>query len=32
MDNLLRWRAEHLAKYLWWVASGVKQYSPHPRG
>ncbi|PWH11663.1 MAG: hypothetical protein DDG60_17095 [Anaerolineae bacterium] len=26
MDNLLRWRAEHLAKYLWWVASGLKQW------
>lgn len=26
MASLERWRAEHLAKYLWWVASGVKQW------
>lgn len=25
-DNLERWRAEHLAKYLWWVASGMRSW------
>ncbi|ADD28729.1 hypothetical protein [Meiothermus ruber] len=25
-SNLERWRAEHLAKYLWWVATGLKTW------
>lgn len=26
MASLERWRAEHLAKYLWWVARGIKSW------